>query len=80
MWHFGVDTRDVYTSKEFEISFQEGISGLLRIYTKHKSDGKTIVRTERQEYPNLEAGLAFLRKFFPNGHLIDPNQKAAGSS
>ncbi len=34
MWHFGVDTIDEYTGKEFEVTFEEGMSNSIRIYTK----------------------------------------------
>jgi len=30
MWHFGVDTIDEYTGKEFEVTFEEGMSDLYR--------------------------------------------------
>jgi hypothetical protein len=34
MWHFGVDTIDEYSGREFEVTFEEGKSDLYRIYTK----------------------------------------------
>jgi hypothetical protein len=40
MWHFGVDTIDEYTRKEFEVTFEEGMSDLYKIYTKRTKDGK----------------------------------------
>lgn len=38
MWHFGVDTIDEYTGDEFNITFEEGMSDLCRIYTKRAKD------------------------------------------
>lgn len=40
MWHFGVDTIDEYTGKEFEVTFEEGMLDLYRIYTKRMKDGR----------------------------------------
>jgi hypothetical protein len=74
MWHFGVDTIDEYTGKEFEVTFEEGMSDLYRIYTKRMKDGKNIVRVEHQEYPNQPVIDALVRKLFPNGHLIVPGE------
>lgn len=71
MWHFGVDTIDEYANKEFEVTFEEGMSDIYRIYTKCMKNGKSkIVRVEHQEYPNQEAADAFVKKLFPNGRLI----------
>jgi hypothetical protein len=42
IWHFGVDTIDGYTGKEFEVTFEEGMSDLYRIYTKRMKDGKIV--------------------------------------
>jgi hypothetical protein len=78
MWHFGIDTIDEYTNKEFKVTFEEGISGVYRIYTKRmKKDGKNTVRVEHQEYPNQEYADAIVKKLFPNGHLIDVNSSTA---
>jgi hypothetical protein len=74
MWHFGIDTIDEYTGKEFEVTFEEGISDLYRIYTKRLKDGKNIVRLERQEYPNQAFADAAVRKLFPDGHLVIPGE------
>jgi hypothetical protein len=74
MWHFGIDTIDEYTGKEFEVTFEEGISDLYRIYTKRLKDGKNIVRLERQEYPNQAFADAGVRKLFPDGHLVIPGE------
>jgi hypothetical protein len=72
MWHFGVDTIDEYTNKAFEVTFEEGMSDLYRIYTKRTKDGKNkIVRVEHQEYPNQEAADALVKKLYPDGHLIN---------
>lgn len=73
MWHFGVDTIDEYTGKEFEVTFEEGMSDLYRIYTKRMNNGRKIIRAEHQEYPNQKAIDAFVRKLFPNGKLVDPD-------
>ncbi|MGA9841794.1 MAG: hypothetical protein WBQ25_05735 [Nitrososphaeraceae archaeon] len=52
-WHFGLDSLIKYAGKEFEVTWEDGESGLMRIYTKDLKDGKGIrIRTERQEYPN----------------------------
>ncbi|HVI20501.1 MAG TPA: hypothetical protein VM660_00395 [Bacillus sp. (in: firmicutes)] len=69
MWHFGVDTLDEYAGKEFEVTFEEGMSDLYRIYTKRMYNGRKIVRVEHQEYPNQKVSEAFVRKLFPNGKL-----------
>jgi hypothetical protein len=46
MWHFGVDSIDEYIGKEFHITFEEGMSGLIRIYTKRMENNKQKVRAE----------------------------------
>ena len=52
MWHFGTDSPNEYTGKNFEITWEDGEDALMRIYTKDLKDGKGIrIRTERQEYP-----------------------------
>ncbi|MGH9990568.1 MAG: hypothetical protein ACREAS_09040 [Nitrososphaera sp.] len=71
MWHFGVDTLDEYDKKEFHITFEEGISDLIRIYTKRTKNKKLIVRAERQEYPNEDLMLALVKKLYPDGQLIN---------
>jgi hypothetical protein len=77
MWHFGVDTINEYSGKEFEVTFGEGVSDLYRIYTKPlKKDGKNKVRAERQEYPNQKYADAIVRKLFPNGRLVGPDELA----
>jgi hypothetical protein len=73
MWHFDLDSKDEYTGKEFHVTFEEGIADLYRIYTKRMKDGKSIVRVEHQEYPNQEYADALVRKLYPDGHLIDPD-------
>ena len=73
MWHFGVDTIDEYVGKEFEVTFQEGMSDVYRIYSKQMKNGMEIVRTEHQEYPNQKAMYALVKKLFPNGKLIGQN-------
>ena len=72
MWHFGVDTVTEYTGRDFEVTFEEGISDLYRVYIKRMKDGKNKVRTERQEYPSQEYADAIVRKLYPDGRLIDP--------
>ena len=71
MWHFGVDSIDEYTGKEFHVTFEDGISNLFRIYTKRMENNKQKVRVEHQEYPNEDVAYAFIQKLFPNCHLID---------
>jgi len=52
MWHFGTDSLNEYTGKNFEITWEDGEDALMRIYTKDLKDGKAFrIRTERQEYP-----------------------------
>ena len=51
MWHFGYDSPNEYTGKEFEVAWEDGQNALFRIYTKDL-DGVTRIRKERQEYPN----------------------------
>ena|SRR5215831_17301767 len=72
MWHFGVDTIQEYTRKEFEVTFGDGISDLYRVYTKRMKDGRVKVRSERQQYPDQEYADAIIRKLFPDGYLVDP--------
>jgi hypothetical protein len=72
MWHFGVDTIDEYTGKEFEVTFEEGMSDLYRIYTKRMKDGKNRVRLEHQEYPHQALADAVVKKLYPDGHLFIP--------
>jgi hypothetical protein len=74
MWHFGVDTIQEYTRKEFEVTFDDGISDLYRVYTKRMKDGRNRVRSERQQYPDQEYADAIVRKLFPDGYLIDPKK------
>lgn len=72
MWHFGVDTIDEYAGKEFEVTFEEGMSDLYRIYTKRTVDKKgKRIRVEHQEYPNQAAADALVKKLFPGGRLIN---------
>ncbi|MBV9176509.1 MAG: hypothetical protein JO297_05680 [Nitrososphaeraceae archaeon] len=83
MWHFGVDSIDEYSGKEFHVTFEEGMADLVRIYTKRMAEGnnnsnKQKVRVERQEYPNQEYADAIVKKLFPDGRLIntdEPSQK-----
>jgi hypothetical protein len=50
---------------------EEGMTDLVRIYTKRVEGNKQKVRVERQEYPKQEAADAFVKKLFPDGHLVD---------
>jgi hypothetical protein len=53
MWHFGTDSLNEYTGKNFEITWEDAESALMRVYTKDLKDGKGIrIRIERQEYPD----------------------------
>ena len=62
-------------AKKFHVTFEEGMTDLVRIYTKRIGESnKQKVRAERQEYPNQESADAFIQKLFPDGHLIDPDQ------
>lgn len=75
MWHFGVDSIDEYSGKEFHVTFEEGMTALVRIYTRRmvedNNNNLQKVRVERQEYPNQKAADALVQKLFPDGHLID---------
>lgn len=72
LWHFGVDTIDEYTGKEFHVTFEEGMSDLYRIYTKRMRDGKKRIRGEHQQYQNQEFADAFVKQLFPDGlHLVE---------
>jgi hypothetical protein len=74
LWHFGVDTVDEYTGKEFEVTFDEGKSDLYRLYTKQMKGGKNIVRIEHQENPNQAFADAMVRKLYPEGRLVVPGE------
>jgi hypothetical protein len=64
MWHFGVDSINEYEGKEFEVTFEECMSDLYRIYIKRMNNGRKIIRVEHQEYPNQKAIVAWLKSFF----------------
>jgi hypothetical protein len=55
--------------EEFQVTFEEGISDVYRIYTKRKDD-RNIIRVEHQEYPEQPVIDALVRKLYPDGHLI----------
>jgi hypothetical protein len=61
MWHVGVQRLDEYDREEFHVTFEEGISDLFRNYTKRMKDKRTIVRAERQEYPNEDIMFALVK-------------------
>jgi hypothetical protein len=77
MWHFGVDSIDEYTGKEFHVTFEDGISDLFRIYTKRMENNKQKVRVEHQEYSEQDVADAFVQELFPDGHLIDIDSNTA---
>ena len=53
MWHFGRDSLTEYVDKKFSFTFEESQACIIRAYVKEKTNKrKTIVRLERQEYPN----------------------------
>jgi hypothetical protein len=53
MWHFGVDGKKEYAGPRFSVTWEVGENALIRAYTKQmRVNNKTIVRLERQEYPN----------------------------
>jgi hypothetical protein len=62
MWHFGADSSREYTGKEFEMTWEDGENAIIRIYTK-PMNGKTIIRKERQEYPNVAFEQVMEEKF-----------------
>lgn len=74
MWHFGVDVPNRYEKKEFEVTLEEGISDLYRIYTKRLQDGRDVTRLEHQEYPDKEFYDAIIDKLYDaNGDLVNVN-------
>ena len=74
MWHFGVDTRGSYDKGEFQVTLEEGMLDLYRIYTKRMGEDKNIVRIERQENRNQPIADALVKKLFPEGHLVIPGE------
>ena len=42
MWHFGSDSLDEYTDKEFEVAWEDGQNALLRIYKDLNGVGSEI--------------------------------------
>ncbi len=62
MWHFGIDFKNRYNGQEFEVTVQDGISDLWRIYTKRKKDNNLYVRAELQQNPNKPITEAILDK------------------
>ena len=65
MWHFGVDSIDEYTGKEFHVTFEEGMSDLFRIYTKRMENNKQKVRAEHQDILTKHMQVLLLRNCFP---------------
>ncbi|MBV9178218.1 MAG: hypothetical protein JO297_14400 [Nitrososphaeraceae archaeon] len=47
MWHFGVDSIDEYSGKEFHVTFEEGMTDLVRIYTKRIAEGNNNSNNDR---------------------------------
>jgi hypothetical protein len=62
MSHFGIDSSSEYAGKKFEMTWEDGENAMIRIYTK-PMNGKTIIRKERQEYPNITFEQAMEEKF-----------------
>jgi hypothetical protein len=52
MWHFGLDSSSEYAGKKFEMTWEDGENAMIRLYSK-SMNSKTIIRKERQEYPNV---------------------------
>ena len=46
MWHFGTDSVNEYAGDEFEMTWEDGQEGLIRVYTKSMND-RRIIRKER---------------------------------
>ena len=61
MWHFGKDALTSYSGEKFDMSWEDSLNVLHRIYSK---DGKKKmkVRKEVQEYPNQPLEDAFMDK------------------
>ena len=49
MWHFGVDSIDEYTGKEFHVTFEEGVFRSIQNLTQRMEGNKQKVRAEHQE-------------------------------
>jgi hypothetical protein len=69
MWHFGFDFLDWYDGEKFQVTFEEGISDLWRIYTKRWKNGKVKPRVEHQENPNKPIIDALLDKLYEDGEI-----------
>ena len=62
-----------YAGKEFEVTFEEGISDRYWAYTKRiKKDGKNRVRAERQEHPGQACAYAIAKKVFLKPYVLAP--------
>jgi hypothetical protein len=78
LWHFGVDSIHEYNGKEFQVTFEEGIADLIRIYTKRMAgNNKQKLRVEKQENPNQAIADAFVQRYFRDGRLVVPGDEAA---
>jgi hypothetical protein len=53
MWHKGRDSLERYTGQRFEFTVRDLNNEVLRTYSKEKRSGYNILRTERQEYPDI---------------------------
>jgi hypothetical protein len=50
-WHYGRDAKNSISGASFDLSFHDWFGNLIRVYTRHKVNGK--VRIERVENPNI---------------------------
>jgi hypothetical protein len=51
MWHFGYDSYSGYTSKKFEVSWEDGQNSLFRIYAKDRNGVTKITREHQIHLP-----------------------------
>jgi hypothetical protein len=62
MWHFGQDALTSYSGEKFDMSWEDSLNVLHRIYSKEYGKKKMKVRKEVQEYPNQPLEDAFMDK------------------
>jgi hypothetical protein len=70
--HFSVDSIAEYAGKEFEVTFEDGISDLYWAYTKCIKYGKNRVSAERQERPDQACAYVIAKKVFLKPYVLAP--------